>query len=86
MLVDMHRTEWIVGKSLKKLKFFAVEVKVDIDIQRALGVHVVFALKQHRRPVLSVPGNERALRLSFMSRLGIAAEGNACADDIAQYE
>ena len=41
----MHRTEWIVGKSLKKFKFFAVEVKVNIDIQRALGVHVVFALK-----------------------------------------
>ena len=45
MLVDMHRTEWIVGKSLKKFKFSVVELNVAIDIQRALSVHVVFALK-----------------------------------------
>ena len=35
MLVATQRAEWILGKSLKKFKFSAVEVKVDIDIQRA---------------------------------------------------
>ena len=48
MLVGTERTEWTLGKSLKKLKFSVVDSKVDIDVQRALGVHVVFALKQHR--------------------------------------
>ena len=86
MLVATQRTEWILGKSLKKSKFSAVEVKVDIDIQHSLGVHVVFAFKQNRGPVLSVSWNERALWSSFVSCLGIAAEGNACTDGIAQDE
>ena len=58
MLVGTERTEWTLDKSLKKFKFSVVDSKVDIDVQRALGVHVVFALKQHRslaRLVMSEP-------------------------------
>ena len=84
MLVGSERTEWTLDKSLKKFKFSVVDLKVDIDVHRTLSVHV--ALKQHRRPVLSVSWNERALWSSFVSCLGIAAEGNACTDGIAQYE